>query len=200
MPVLLWQNLLLTRSCSWYTDAMQPTSENYDETNQPQVETETQTVAPDTAQPIHWQANEYIHHDRSPLWFIIFSVVIIALILLAIFVLNSITFAILVPVMAAALIVYTRRPPRVLDYTLSSKGLFINDQLYPFSEFKSFGVVKDGAEYSVMLIPVKRFHLGVSVYFPNEAGEEIVDMLGARLPMRDLDLDLLDRITRKLRI
>lgn len=179
---------------------MQPTSENYNEVSQPQAEAEPQAAVPDTTQPIHWQANEYIHHDRSPLWFIVFGIVIITLILVAIFVLNSITFAILVPVMAAALIVYTRRPPRVLDYTLSSKGLFINDQLYPFSEFKSFGVVKDGAEYSVMLIPVKRFHLGVSVYFPNEAGEEIVDMLGARLPMRDLDLDLLDRITRKLRI
>ncbi len=181
---------------------MQPTSVDDDQNNQPEpeVQLQPQSEISDAAQPIHWQANEYIHHDRSPLWFIVFSIVIIALILLAIFVLNSITFAVLIPVMAAALIVYTRRPPRILDYTLSSKGLFINDQLYPFSEFKSFGVIKDGAEYSVMLIPVKRFHLGVSVYFPNEAGEVIVDMLGARLPMRDLELDLLDRVTRKLRI
>ena len=102
--------------------------------------------------------------------------------------------------MAAALLVYVHRPPRVLDYTLSRQGLHVNDHLYTFSEFKGFGVIHDGQEYSVMLIPIKRFHQGVSVYFPEEAGEAIVDMLGARLPMQQLHLDFVDRILRKLRI
>jgi hypothetical protein len=118
----------------------------------------------------------------------------------SIFVIQSITFTILIPVMAVALVVYTRRPPRLLDYTLSQKGLHINDRLYPFTDFKGFGVIRDGKEYSVMLIPTKRFKLGVSVYFPKEAGEAIVDMLGAHLPMQELRLDLVDKLIRKLRI
>lgn len=151
-------------------------------------------------QPVHWQATEYIHHERNTPWFIAFALVVIVLMAIAIFLMNSITFAILVPVMAAALLVYVHRPPRVLDYTLSRQGLHVNDHLYTFSEFKGFGVIHDGREYSVMLIPVKRFHQGVSVYFPEEAGEAIVDMLGARLPMQELHLDFVDRILRKLRI
>jgi hypothetical protein len=150
--------------------------------------------------PVHWQASEYIHHERNALWFIVFAIVVLGLIAVAIFLIKSVTFAILVPVMAATLLVYTRRPPRVLDYTLSRQGLHINDRLYPFAEFKGFGVIRDGAEYSVMLLPIKRFKMGVSVYFPEEAGEAIVDMLGARLPMQELDLDLVDKIIRKLRI
>jgi hypothetical protein len=113
---------------------------------------------------------------------------------------QSITFAILVPVMAAALIVYSRRPPRVLDYTLSRQGLHVNDRLYSFAEFKGFGVIHDGDEYSIMLIPTKRFKPGVYVYFPEDAGEAIVDMLAARLPMQELHMDLVDRVIRKLRI
>jgi hypothetical protein len=96
--------------------------------------------------------------------------------------------------------VYVNRPPRVIDYTLSRKGLHINDRLYPFAEFKGFGVIHDGKEYSVLLLPVKRFKPGVSVYFPEAAGEAIVDMLGARLPMQELHLDIVDQIIRKLRI
>jgi hypothetical protein len=152
------------------------------------------------AEPVRWQATEYIHHDKSIGWFVVFSLVAIAFILLAIFVIKSITFAILVPVMAAALVVYSYRPPRVIDYTLSRQGLHINDRLYPFADFKSFGVIRDDGEYSIMLIPIKRFRPGVTVYFPEEAGEAIVDMLGVRLPMQELKLDVIDKLTRKLRM
>jgi hypothetical protein len=151
-------------------------------------------------EPVHWQAHEYIHHEKSPMWFVVFAVVVLGLMAAAVFLMQAVTFAILVPVMAVALIVYSHRPPRLLDYTLSAKGLYVNDQLYPFADFKSFGVIHDGEEYSVMLIPVKRFKMGVSVYFPEEAGEAIVDMLGARLPMRELHIDVVDKLIRKLRI
>lgn len=152
------------------------------------------------SEPVRWQATEYIHHDKSIGWFLVFGLVVVVFILLAMFVIKSITFAILVPVMAAALVVYSYRPPRVIDYTLSRQGLHINDRLYPFGDFKSFGVIHDDGEYSIMLIPVKRFRPGVTVYFPEEAGEAIVDMLGVRLPMQELKLDVIDKLTRKLRM
>lgn len=151
-------------------------------------------------EPVRWQAAEYIHHDKPVVWFVLFTIVVIALMAASIFLLDSITFTILIPVMAAALLVYSYRPPRTLDYTLSRQGLHINDTLYPFAEFKGFGVIHDGKEYSVMLIPVKRFKLGVSVYFPEEAGEQIVDLLASRLPMQELRRDLFDKIIHKLRI
>ncbi len=150
--------------------------------------------------PIQWQAAEYIQHERNALWFIIFGLVVITLMAAAIFLINSLTFAILVPIMAVAFIVYLRRPPRMLNYMLSHQGLHINDQLYSFAEFKGFGVMRDGKEYSIMLIPIKRFNQGVWVYFPEESGEEIVDLLAARLPMVPLHLDIIDIIIRKLRI
>lgn len=148
---------------------------------------------------VRWQATEYIHRHKSPLWFVLFALITVTLTAAAIF-FKEYTFAVLVPVMAAALIVYTRRPPHVIDYTLSRQGLHVNDHLYPFVEFKGFGVIHDDDEYSVMLIPTKRFKPGVSVYFPEEAGEAIVDMLGGRLPMQELKMDAVDRIIRKLRI
>jgi hypothetical protein len=151
-------------------------------------------------EPVRWQATEYIHRHKGAGWFIVFGIVVVIAMAVAIFLMQSLTFAILVPVMAAALVVYAYRPPRVLDYTLSRKGLHVNDHLYSFGEFKGFGVIHDDDEYSVMLIPTKRFRPGVYVYFPEEAGEAIVDMLAARLPMQELHMDLVDRLIRKLRI
>jgi hypothetical protein len=103
--------------------------------------------------------------------------------------------------MAVAVVIYVRRPPRTLTYALSGKqGLYVGEKLYHFDEFKAFGLIKDGEHNSIMLIPRKRFAPGVSVYFPEEAGEQIVDVLGQRLPMEDLKLDVIDVVVRKLRL
>jgi hypothetical protein len=151
--------------------------------------------------PITWTAQEYIHLDRSPVWFILFALVVLGLIAVDVFLLKSWTFSALVIVMAIALIIYIRRPPRMLTYALSpSQGLYVGERLYTYDEFKAFGLIQDGPHYSVMLIPRKRFAPGVSVYFPDDAGERIVDILGQRLPMENLKLDVVDVIVRKLRL
>ncbi len=152
-------------------------------------------------EPIHWSANEYIHEEKNALWFIAFAIIMLALIITDILLIKSYTFSVLVVVMAVSIIVYSRRPPRVIDYALSgSQGLYVGDTLYHFSEFKAFGLIQDKGHYSIMLIPTKRFAPGVSVYFPAEVGEKIVDILGARLPMKPLKLDMVDIIVRKLRL
>ena len=153
--------------------------------------------------PVQWVAHEYIHEEKGTGWYIIFAVVVLLLIAADVLFLKSFlwTFSFLVMVMAVALVVYSRRPPRDIQYALSCKqGLYIGERLYHLSDFKAFGLIKDGDHNSIMLIPVKRFAPGVSVYFPDEAGERIVDILGQRLPMETLKLDAIDILVRKLRL
>ncbi|MFZ1250287.1 MAG: hypothetical protein WAR37_02465 [Candidatus Microsaccharimonas sp.] len=165
---------------------------------------DSNTVPPEESPndpPITWTAQEYIHLDRTPIWFILFALVVLGLIAVDVFLLKSWTFSVLVVVMAVALVIYIRRPPRMLTYSLSpSQGLYVGERLYTFDEFKAFGLIQDGPHYSIMLIPRKRFSPGVSVYFPDDAGERIVDILGQRLPMETLKLDVVDVIVRKLRL
>jgi hypothetical protein len=152
-------------------------------------------------EPVHWSANEYIHEEKNALWFMLFGLIALVLIAVDIFWMKSYTFSALVVVMAVAIVVYSKRPPKVIDYTLSGdQGLYVGDDLHHFSEFKAFGLIKDKEHYSIMLIPTKRFAPGVSVYFPADVGEKIVDILGARLPMKQLKLDAIDIIIRKLRL
>ena len=151
--------------------------------------------------PITWTAQEYIHLDKNPLWFVIFVLVVIGFIAIDVLFFKSWTFSVLVIVMAVAVIIYTRRPPRTLTYSLSGRqGLHIGEKLHHFDEFKAFGVIQDGEHHSIMLIPTKRFAPGISVYFPEESGEKIVDILGQRLPMENLKLDIVDVLVRKLRL
>ena len=151
--------------------------------------------------PITWEAQEYIHIDKSPLWFIIFGFVVLGLIAIDFFLLQSWTFSILVVVMTVAIIIYIRRPPRTLTYALSpQQGLYVGERLYHLEDYRAFGLIEDDGHHSIMLIPRKRFAPGVSVYFPEDAGERIVDILGQQLPMEKLKLDVVDIIVRKLRL
>ena len=42
--------------------------------------------------------------------------------------------------------------------------------------------------------------MGLIAYFPENVGEELVDMLAARLPMQTYTPDFLDKLLAKLRI
>lgn len=185
------------------TEMYAPDATENDVEPNPNQSSEPENLPQDPAsnEPVHWSANETIDADKGGLWFV--ALVVIALILIAgdIFWLKEFTFSILVVVMAAVIILYSRRPARLIDYTLSGEqGLYIGEKLYHFSEFKAFGLIRDQGQHSILLIPVKRFATGVSVYFPEESGEKIVDILGARLPMQELKLDMIDVIVRKLRL
>ena len=153
---------------------------------------------PDEA-PISWAAHEYIHQEKGTMWFVLFVVIVLALIGVSIWT-QAWTFTGLILVISVAIVILSRRPPRELSYSLDDEGLRIEDKLHKFDNFKSFGIIRDGDEFSVMLIPIQRFQPGVTVYFPEDAGEEIVDLLGSRLPMKDLKLDAVDKVVRLLRL
>jgi hypothetical protein len=149
---------------------------------------------------VRWQSAEYLHQDQTPLWYGILAVVTVVLMALAYLLIRSLTFTLLIPVMAATLVIYTRRPPAVIDYTLSRKGLYINDKLYPYEQFRSFSVVSHNGAHSVVLVPRKRFQIAQTVYFSEQVGEQLVDMLAARLPMKQGAPDMIDRLLAKLRL
>lgn len=156
----------------------------------------------DAAKPgaIRWRAKEFISPDKNVGWYIGLSVVVVAVLLLDIFVMKAWTVSAVFIAIALALIVMSVRPPREIEYTLGDKGIHVDGQLYNFEDYRSFGVMHDGKENSIQLIPVKRFRPGLSVYFPVDLGEQIVELLGEKLPMQELEPDFVDKIVRVLRL
>ncbi|MBR3204275.1 hypothetical protein IKF81_01165 [Candidatus Saccharibacteria bacterium] len=148
---------------------------------------------------VNWDAEEYVKVEKNVGWYVGLIVVALGLVAMSIF-LKWWTFTVLIVLSVVALIIYSVRPPRVLHYSLSDKGLSEGNKLYDYSDYKSFGVYQDGEHYAIMLTPRKRFSPRVTVYFPKESGEKIVDAFGVRLPMEEVKLDFLDKIVKILRI
>jgi len=153
---------------------------------------------------ISWTASEAIDHERGTWWYVIAITVAIIAVGLSFWLqgvsFNSISSTILIVVVFAAILTVSRRPARELHYTLSSEGLTIDGKLRSFDEFRAFGVAQDGALWQLVLIPVQRFGFSITMLISSDQGEAIVDALGARLPMENVKIDLLDKIIRKLKI
>lgn len=149
--------------------------------------------------PITWQASEFVHHEKSGLWFLALLGATTILLVLDIFLIRSWTFGALIVVMAISAFVVARRPPRTLTYTLTDDGIRIDQKSFTFHDFRAFGVVQESAFYSLRLVPNKRFMPMVSVFFPTELGEQIVDVIGLRLPMEHIELDIVDKVVEKIR-
>ena len=178
-------------------EANTPPVQNVPQTQPAPPPTETPAEAPDVA--VSWEASESIHHERDGMWIIGFIFTVAALLGISIW-LQQWTFTALIVIMAIALVVYVRRPTRVLRYSLSFNGLHIGEQFHSFDEFRSFGVLEEGSLFSVMLMPTGRFGQALTIYFTENEGEKIVDILGAYLPMEDIHLDVLDNLLRRLRL
>lgn len=151
------------------------------------------------AKVVTWEAQEYVVRDKNTGWYV--GLIIIGLLLIAgSILLQWWTFVALVFVSVVALIVYSVRPPRTISYELGPEGLREGEKEYKYEDYKAFGVMQEGQHYSIVLVPRKRFATQVTVFFPEERGEAIVDQFGAHLPMEEIKLDLLDRIVKMLRI
>lgn len=163
-----------------------------------------QTSQPQQAQisedpyTLSWDASEYVHHSKGPLWLVTFVIIMLVFIVVAVWS-QAWTFTVLIVIMAVTLGIAAFRPPHIVHYTLGEQGLQIDNKFYSLQDFRAFGIVHDGALYSVTLLPVKRLMPSVNIYFEEKDGEKIVDILGLFLPMEHIEPDPIDRLMHRLR-
>lgn len=161
----------------------------------------TAPAAPTHRNPsaITWTASEYIAHDKSAGWYVSVGLGSAALALIIYLLTNDSLSAGIVVVVGIMFGVIASRQPRTLPYAVDEAGVTIGQKFYPYTDFKSFAVMEEDAIYSIMLLPMKRFMPGVSLYYPPNQEEEILETLSDFLPHEPRTADVVDRLARKLR-
>jgi hypothetical protein len=180
-------------------------SEQLDEATAPvQEEPTTDAVADVPAEPVapemafSWQASEYVHHHKSASWYVVLAVTLAALVAGALFLRLWLYVGVFL-IMGVAVVVYARKPPRTMTYELSSEGVHVDGKLFPFSAFRSFGVLPDEEWHSIDLEPAKAFNPRMVLLFDTNDLDAIVGHLELHLPRMDRQPDIIERITRYLR-
>ena len=172
---------------------------------EPAVDTPAEPEPPESNEEVRppevafsWQASEYVHHHKSAGWYATLGAAIAVLMAAAVLFHLWLYIGVFLA-MGGALVVYARKPPRTMLYELSSEGIHIEGKLYPFADFRSFGVLPADEWHSIDLEPAKSFRPRMGLLFDAEDVDEIVGHLEQHLPRADRQLDVIERITKYLR-
>lgn len=149
---------------------------------------------------VSWSASEFIAHEKGPLWYLALAGLAIVLVAAVYFLFHDLVAAFAIIFVAIIFGFLAAHKPRVLAYHIGPEGLSIDNKMYAFSDFKSFGVVNEGAFSSITFMPMKRFMPSLSIYYPPEEEETIVDALSNYLPFAPVTHDLVDRLMHRIRL
>jgi hypothetical protein len=145
-----------------------------------------------------WQASEYIQHHKGAAWYGLLALVVIIFVIIAAILKLWLGIALFL-VMGAAIAVYAKKEPRILNYALDSSGVTIENKHYPYNTFRSFSVFRDIDWHSIELDPTQRFMPRLTLLFSDDDIDDIANHLSLHLPNSDRTPDVIERITRKLR-
>ncbi|MGH9856628.1 MAG: hypothetical protein ACRD4B_02175 [Acidobacteriota bacterium] len=158
-----------------------------------------QASAPRHAAAVNWTASEYVAHDKNASWYLL-VVIATAGIAAVVYLLTRewISFSVVL-IIGISFAAFGARKPRTLEFAVDHSGVHIGQKLYPYSMFKSFSIIEEDAIRSILLMPLHRFNLPISVYYDPADEDEIVDALGSYLPHENRQPAAVDNFMRKIR-
>lgn len=159
---------------------------------------------PDTFQqsqitPVSWTASEYIAHNKGLAWFMMLGFVLFVVVAGTYFITKDFVPSVVLAVAGLAFGVFAARPPRVLEYTVDTRGIKIDQKYYPYAELRSFDVVDEGQLPAILLMPLKRFLPPITVFYDQKEEDAILNVLGSYLPHQEQQSDMVDRLMRRIR-
>ncbi len=92
-----------------------------------------------TKRPITWEAHEYVYVEKTSDWYWALGVLAIAGIAGALFY-ENVLFALFILIASSVLALFASRHPDVVKFSLTQRGVRIDDVLHPYNSFVSFAV------------------------------------------------------------
>ena len=170
------------------------------------VETEESGQKDTAPTKLEWVAPEFIKYKRDKSWFILPGLAASALVVIAI-ILKNFLFTVGIIIAAFVVYIYAVKEPRKIKFSISGKGIQIDNRIFPFEDLRSFWIFYRPAspaggppeikELSVrskkMFIPYIKLPLG------NQNPAEIRKLLLRFIPERKHNESVVDTWARRLR-
>lgn len=132
---------------------------------------------------ISWQHQEHHHKEKSVDWFWTVGIVALGGVILSIYFKNFL-FALIIILFVSTSFALIKRPPKILPFELSRKGVRAGSVLYPYSLLESFWVIDEEIDDRIMFRSKKP--LSPIIIIPYDSAEIDPELL------RDYLLDYLD--------
>ncbi|MCA9348775.1 hypothetical protein KC878_01370 [Candidatus Saccharibacteria bacterium] len=153
----------------------------------------------DNQQGIRWTASEFVEHQKTFMWYVGCVLFGAAIACGAYLLTGDLITPVSIGMVAVILAIYAGVKPKEEEYSIDANGIQIGKNSYAYTAFRSFSVVVEGNIEALYLKPNKRFAVPVSLYFPPDQGDKIVDFIGNFVPYEKSELSGVDKLMSRLK-
>ncbi|MCA9356842.1 hypothetical protein H6784_03590 [Candidatus Nomurabacteria bacterium] len=151
-----------------------------------------------TPRSISWEAPEHHHVEKGNDWFFALAIIIVAMVVAAIL-FDNVLFALLIGLAGGALAVSAAKRPSIVPYSVSVRGVKIEDRLHPFSTLDSYYIDEDNPHGPQLLIKSNKKLMPLLVMsIPKENIDDIETILKEKLQEEELNESLLIKVLELL--
>ena len=163
-------------------------------------------ISPKTPEPqaervlLHWQAPEFIKHDKSIKWFVLAGIAVAALIWYAVQT-HSFTMAVAFIVLAGVYGLSHHHEPCTVDVKVTSLGMLVGSKKIPFNQIKAFWIVYHPPKIKTLkLLTTDQMFAELTIQLDGQDPGEVRDFLIKQVPeyegRGENFIDTLIRITK----
>ena len=151
-------------------------------------------MAARAVQTISWEATEHHHVEKGSDWYWALGIIAVVGATVSI-IFGNILFAIVIALGAVVMAIVSLREPTVIPFELTPRGMRIDDRLYRYATLESFCIDGDAPRGPQLLLKSTGMLSTLLVIpLPEEAVEEIDDILAERLPEEHMEESLAHRL------
>lgn len=150
------------------------------------------------ARAISWEAPEHHHVEKGNDWFFALIIIVVALVITAIL-FNNVLLALLLGIGGGVLGMAAARKPRIVPFSVSVRGVKIEDTLHAFSTLGAYSIDEEDPRGPQLLLRSEKMMLPLIVLpIPQDYIDDIEAILKERLPEEELEEPLLLKLLEVL--
>lgn len=104
---------------------------------------------------LSWTIDEYVRHERGPVWYALAITTTVAILLYAV-VTQNFLFAVIVIMFAVITGLSSLREPRKLMFVVTDLGIAVGEKFFPFKDFKNFWVLYEPPQVKNVYLEFRR--------------------------------------------
>ena len=136
---------------------------------------------------IEWEALEHHHDEKNSDWFWVLGILTISGAVTAVL-FNNILLALVMLIGGAVMAILAMRPPKIVGYAITPRGVKIDSFLYPYTTLENYYIEESHIGGHQLLIRSQKMFMPLLILpMPEEHVDEIELIISERIPEEHLE-------------
>jgi len=142
---------------------------------------------PEEVKGIAWEAYEHHHVEKKSDWFWIVGIIIVSVAVASILLGNPL-FGIMILIGGTVMLILASRPPKIVQYAVTQRGLRLDDTLYPYTTLEAYFIDEEDVLGPQLLVRSEKLFMPLLILpLPEEYIDEIEGIIAPRLPEEHIE-------------